>query len=155
MSFCRGKSARIPRSPTGLGGLYMPNRPKRPCGHPGCPVLISEGSRCENHKKQETRRYDEQRGTAHQRGYTARWQRYSKWFLRQSDNVFCKLQLPGCSNLAGGVDHIVPPNGPRDPLFWEPTNHQSACIHCNSVKGRRVIKGEAEPFSSRGGIKHG
>jgi len=126
----------------------VPGRIKRPCNYPGCPVLTTE-RHCEKHRKDTARQYDNSRGTAHQRGYTARWQRYSKWFLKQPGNVFCVLQLPGCTNVTQCPDHIVPPSGPDDPLFWDPSNHQAACLHCNSVKGNRTIVGKAEPFSSR------
>lgn len=134
-----------------MGLIIMPVRMKRPCSYPGCPELVTSG-RCDKHKRQEAKRYDKQRGTAAQRGYTARWQRYTKVFLRQPKNVFCKLQFPGCANVSQCVDHIDPPDGPDDPRFWDPDNHQGACIHCNSVKGRKKIKGEAEPFSARGRI---
>ena len=127
----------------------MPMRPKKPCAAFGCPALIEAGTRyCEKHKRQEAKRYDWERGTAAQRGFTGHWQRYSKWFLRQPENIFCKLQLPGCANVSQCVDHIDPPDGPNDPRFWDPENHQSACIHCNSVKGRRKMKGKGEPFES-------
>jgi 5-methylcytosine-specific restriction protein A len=127
----------------------MPQRLKRPCSQPGCPALVPVGERyCEKHRKEVARRYDQERGTAHERGYTARWRHYSRWFLKQPENVFCRLQLPGCTNLAQCVDHIDPPDGPNDPKFWDPNNHQSACIHCNSVKGRKVIRGDGKPFES-------
>jgi 5-methylcytosine-specific restriction enzyme A len=123
----------------------LPSRVKRPCAHPGCRELVEHG-RCDKHKKQDQKQRDEQRGSAHERGYTSRWSKYSKWFLRQPENVFCKLQLPGCKNISECVDHIQPVNGADDPLFFEPINHQSACIHCNSVKGHRYVKGEGKPF---------
>jgi 5-methylcytosine-specific restriction protein A len=124
----------------------MAIKPKHPCSHPGCAALVDKG-KCPEHSKQDAKRYDNQRGSAHQRGYTARWARYSKWFIRQPENVFCKLQLPGCTNLTGCVDHIQP-CPPTDPLFWSPANHQGACIHCNSVKGKRYIVGEGKPFEA-------
>ena len=127
----------------------MAMRPLRPCSHPGCPVLVREG-KCEKHAKREQKEYDKRRGSAHQRGYTYRWSMYSKAFLANPDNVFCKLQLPGCTNLAECVDHIDPPDGPDDPRFWNTKNHQSACIHCNSAKGHTKIIGEAEPFEAAG-----
>jgi 5-methylcytosine-specific restriction protein A len=67
-------------------------------------------------------------------------------FIKHPDNIFCKLQLNGCTNLAECTDHIVPPTGPSDPLFWDKSNHQAACIHCNSVKGHTSIKGDVKPF---------
>lgn len=124
----------------------MPKRPKRPCAYPGCPELVEYPDRyCQKHKQEKNRskrEYDRQRGTAAQRGYNYRWQKYSKWFLKQPGNQICKLRLDdGCNLIAQCVDHIVPPSGPDDPLFWDPNNHQAACIHCNSVKGKRAIKG--------------
>jgi 5-methylcytosine-specific restriction protein A len=106
--------------------------------------------RCDKHKASAQKRYDKQRGTPTQRGYNYRWAQYSKSFLNEPENQFCKLQLPGCKNIAECVDHIDPPNGADDPRFWDATNHQAACIHCNSVKGHRNIKGEAKPFDSIG-----
>lgn len=119
----------------------MPNKPLRPCSKTGCMELTSERF-CVEHKKDEQKRYDKQRGTAAQRGYNYRWQKYSKLFLKSPENAFCKLQLPGCTRLAECIDHINPPEGANDPRFWNTKNHQAACIHCNSVKGRRYIKGK-------------
>ena len=122
----------------------MPKRPKKPCSQPGCPNLVEAGTggRCELHKRQADQEYDRRRGSSSQRGYTARWQRYSKRYLKQPDNVLCMLRLPGCNVVAQCVDHIDPPDGPNDPRFWDSKNHQPACIHCNSVKGHRYLKGE-------------
>lgn len=126
----------------------MPSKSLHFCGYPGCNRLVAT-AHCEEHqplydaKKQEQfKRYDKQRGTASERGYTSRWSKYSKWFLAQPDNQICKLHLPGCTMLAQCVDHIKAHNGERDPLFWDANNHQPACIHCNSVKGNKTIVGE-------------
>ncbi len=116
-----------------------------------CGKVIDFGQSCDacaQKAEQSRKEYDRRRGTANQRGYTYRWQKYSRHFLSRPDNVFCKLQLPGCTNLADCVDHIVPPDGPDDPRFWDPANHQAACIHCNSKKGRRAQKGTAMPFEA-------
>ncbi|MFA5385939.1 MAG: HNH endonuclease [Eubacteriales bacterium] len=58
----------------------MPQRLKRPCTYPGCPEL-TDGGRCEKHKKQEARRYDEQRGTRQERGYTEDWLKVRRLYL--------------------------------------------------------------------------
>jgi len=119
----------------------MPVKPLKPCRQPGCSALVA-GSYCDKHKRQTQMEYDHQRGTASRRGYDGRWQKYSKWFLRQPGNQICKLRLDsGCTLVAKCVDHITPPAGPNDPLFWDPDNHQASCIHCNSVKGKRKIVG--------------
>jgi 5-methylcytosine-specific restriction protein A len=125
----------------------MPNKPLRPCARHGCPALVTSGY-CPQHAKQEQQRYDKQRGSSSERGYGSRWAKCSKYFLSQPENVFCKLQLQGCTNLSECTDHIDPPDGPNDPRFWDPNNWQGACIHCNSVKGHKHIKGEAEPFEA-------
>ena len=118
----------------------MPKKALKPCLKTGCNKLTRNGY-CDEHKKELQKHYDKQRGSAHERGYDSRWRRYSKWFLSQPENVLCKLQLPGCTRVANCVDHIDPPDGPDDPRFWNPNNHQGACIHCNSVKGHRLMEG--------------
>lgn len=115
----------------------MPRKPLKPCNKPGCGALVEGGGYCAKHKQENQQRVDRERGSAHQRGYNARWRRYANWFLRQPENVFCKLKLKGCTNLAECVDHIIPPDSPDDPRFWDPENHQSVCIRCNSRKGNR------------------
>lgn len=68
---------------TSLGGFSfarmevttMPKMPKRPCGFPGCPNL-TDGRFCEEHAKQENRRYERyQRNPATKRRYGRAWQR--------------------------------------------------------------------------------
>ncbi len=118
-----------------------PYKPLRPCSHPGCRELTSERF-CPAHKKAEQQYIDRQRGSANKRGYTYKWQKYAKWFLKQPGNQICRLKLStSCSIVANCVDHIQPPSGPDDPLFWDDGNHQAACLHCNSVKGRRTLRG--------------
>lgn len=120
----------------------IPRRPLRPCKHPGCPVLTREPY-CPEHAKVKQREREARRGTANQRGYTYRWNKYSKWYLRQPENQICKLRIDQrCKLIAECVDHIVPPNGPDDPLFWDENNHQASCLVCNSIKGARVMVGK-------------
>ena len=123
-----------------------PRRPRRLCKHPGCPELVEagQGGYCPEHAKARRQASDRLRGTATQRGYTYRWNKYSKWFLRQPGNQICRLRLDRrCTRLAMCVDHITPPTGPGDPLFWDPDNHQASCLVCNSIKGRRAMRGSA------------
>lgn len=112
----------------------MPQRPRTPCNYPRCPRLVNPGERyCLEHKRQEQRRYDEQRGTAAQRGYTYRWNKYSRWFRRQ--NPLCAIcEREGRVAPSEHVDHIKPVNGPDDPNFWEPGNHWALCHSCHSRK---------------------
>ena len=124
-------------------------RSRRLCRVPGCAGFALKGHRyCEAHaaeeraelRAQEAAR-DRRRGSARERGYDARWARYSKWFLSLPENQLCALRMDeGCAVVAQCVDHIDPPDGPEDPRFWDFSNHQPACIHCNSVKGHRFMR---------------
>ena len=128
-------------------GERMPKRPMPFCRHPGCSNLTSD-SFCSLHFSEQIERdkvRERKRASARQRGYTTRWDKYSKWFLSQPENQFCKLHLDDrCAVVAQCVDHIIPPSSPGDPLFWDRGNHQPACIHCNSVKGHSIRAGEFE-----------
>lgn len=53
----------------------MPSRPKRPCSYPGCPKLTN-GRFCEEHAKQEAKRYEKyNRDPAVRRRYGRAWKR--------------------------------------------------------------------------------
>ena len=53
----------------------MPRKPKRPCSFSGCPKL-TEGRFCEEHEKQESRRYEKYgRDPAVKKRYGRAWQR--------------------------------------------------------------------------------
>lgn len=121
----------------------MPRAALHPCVEPGCPILVERG-RCPTHEG----RHDRQRGTAHQRGYTYRWTQYSKAWLALFP--LCGMRLDGrmhaehsrCAQdshvtAAECTDHIVSPKHGGD--FWDPHNHQSLCLPCNT---RKAIKHE-------------
>ena len=127
--------------------IKMARRSQKFCGHIGCGEIVTGNIRfCERHKSDEAdaiRKRDVRRGSSRARGYTAQWDKYSKWYLLQPEHQLCALRLDGgCAVVAQCVDHIDPPEGPDDPKFWDQNNHQPACIHCNSVKGRRKIIGK-------------
>ena len=106
----------------------MPMRPKKICNHPGCSTL-TDRTYCEKHRQTVRRHYDQQRGTPAERGYGYRWRKYREQFL--IDHPICeKCWVKPTSD----VDHIIAVNGPDDPLFWEPSNHQARCHSCHSRK---------------------
>lgn len=119
------------------------------CRHAGCTVLTAERF-CDKHsvesealRKEQIRVQDERRGSSRQRGYDTRWSKYSHWYLSAPEHQLCALRLDdSCAMIAQCVDHIDPPDGPKDPRFWDTNNHQPACIHCNSVKGHKKIIGK-------------
>jgi 5-methylcytosine-specific restriction protein A len=113
----------------------MPYSAPKPCRYPGCPALVRDGSGyCPAHKVERGRAYDERRGSSHERGYGAAWQRYSRTFL-QMHPVCC---TPGCNQPSEHTDHIKAVSGPNDPLFWLEANHQPLCHSCHSRKTATV-----------------
>lgn len=113
----------------------------RTCAQKGCPTLVVRG-RCPAH----AREADRARGTSSERGYDRRWAAYSLRYRavhricgEQSDGTLdpthSRCLQAGIIGPAECVDHIVPVSkgGP----MWEPTNHQSLCLACNTAKGDR------------------
>ena len=73
----------------------------------------------------------ERRGTARQRGYSARWDRYSLRFRKR--HPICIACIDTIRSVEF-VDHIIPVRGTKDELFWLPWNHQSLCRHHHTEK---------------------
>lgn len=108
--------------------------PRRPCSFPRCPHFATVNSRCADH----------QRPSAAQRGYTGSWAAYARaWLLRYP---FCGMRADGqlwpvdslCARrglfvAARVVDHIVSLR--MGGALWDPFNHQSLCVSCNTRKG--------------------
>ena len=114
----------------------MPYKAARPCATPGCPNLTTNTPRyCDVHlkqKQQRTRTYDDNRGTASQRGYDARWQKARRIYL--SEHPLCVLcQQEGRVTAASVVDHIIPHRGDYS-LMWDENNWQSLCTHHHAIK---------------------
>ena len=67
----------------------------------------------------------EYRPSAHQRGYTGRWQRERLYFLSQHPLcVMCEAE--NRVKAATVVDHITPHRGNME-LFWDVSNWQALC----------------------------
>lgn len=79
---------------------------------------------------------DRRRGSPRSRGYTVSWEKYSRERLKEypwcAEHLLTDLLVPGSL-----TDHVVPVKGPDDPLFWDPTNHQTLCWSCHSAKTAR------------------
>ena len=59
----------------------MPTKPKRPCSYPSCPRLTS-GRFCEEHAKQEARRYEKyDRDPATRKRYGRAWKRIRERYI--------------------------------------------------------------------------
>lgn len=105
----------------------MPKNPAtfRPVGCAG-PVFGQDRARAES---------DARRGSAHRRGYTAAWARYSR--RRLIEHPLCvRCLAQGEVTPATVTDHVRPWRGDGR-LFWDPANHQSLCKPCHDRKTAR------------------
>jgi 5-methylcytosine-specific restriction protein A len=111
----------------------MPPRAKRPCTTPRCPNYAIDTKYCEEHQERVVQA-DRARGTAHERGYTSKWQRYSRAFLKRNPLCVCdeckKLPVPLPAQV---TDHIIPHKGDSK-LFWDKSNHQALNKRCHDRK---------------------
>ena len=110
----------------------MPMKPLRTCSKPGCPNLTSQGSYCEQHKKQDRKEQDSRRGSAAERGYDGRWQKARLLYLKQHP-LCVHCQTESTTRAATVVDHVVPHKGDKQ-LFWDENNWQALCKRCHDVK---------------------
>lgn len=105
--------------------------------------------RCEAHQAVERKRFDAERGTAHERGYTAAWQRARDGWLRLHP-LCVRHEERGEVEAAKVVDHKVPPRFKEamdsgdamrieraKRLFWDTKNWQSLCKPCHDSKTAR------------------
>jgi len=67
------------------------------------------------------------------RGYGSRWRKVRLDGLK-NEPLCRECKAKGITKAATDRDHIKPVRGKDDPLFWEPSNHQSLCHECHSRK---------------------
>ena len=109
--------------------LRMPRWPDHPCSHPGCPKLVPRGSKyCEAHAAL----HPEESRSAASRGYTGRWRKASKAYLR-AHPLCAECARQGRYVKATVVDHITPHRGDPE-LFWNQENWQPLCKSCHDRK---------------------
>lgn len=123
----------------------MPTLPTRPCTYPGCGQI-----RCTLHSRATARQYDQRRGTAHQRGYDARWQRVRLAVLIAEPLCRHCAEI-GIATPANEVDHITPlSRGGERLATW---NLQPLCHPCHARKTRRDMQFNCQSITdSRGGL---
>ena len=124
----------------------MALKPLRPCRHPGCCVLVSDGY-CDAHRPRGDRRSEEAKSW--------RWMYQTdewKLDLRPAQLLrepFCReCARRGVRTWATVVDHVVPHRGDWQ-LFIDPANHQSLCERCHNRKTAREMAEERKKNRSR------
>lgn len=122
----------------------MPNKAPHPCAVAGCPNLVYQGGRCEQHSTPKDRTHEAVRPSASARGYGCAWQqKRARWLAFHPWCVDLYGRHQGRHIRAKIVDHIIPlKQGGRD----DETNYQSLCVACNNRK-------TAHDGSRRGGQK--
>ena len=115
----------------------MPNKPLRPCNHTGCSQLVTSGY-CEAHSKQVQKRYDKQRGTAAERGYDSRWQRFREIYMR--GHPLCAMcEDKGYIVKADLIHHKTPLDQGGEK--YADDNLMSVCSSCHeSIHGKDRFK---------------
>ena len=122
-----------------------PQRAKRPCLVGSCKDFASNKGYCDQHQDR-IKKKDRERGTAHQRGYDARWEKDRTKFL--DENPLCAdHRKRGMIEAATVVDHIIPHKGDQV-LFWDKNNWQPLCKSCHDRKTATEDKGSWSPVQS-------
>ena len=110
----------------------MANKPLRPCRHPGCTVLVSDGY-CDAHRPKD-------RDRRSQEAQAWRWMyQTDKWTkdlqpVQLLQEPFCRACAQrGLRVRATDVDHIEPHRGDWT-KFTDQANLQSLCHSCHSRK---------------------
>ena len=113
----------------------MPQRPLKPCNHPGCSALVRGVPYCDSHRKQSTRYNEQFRQSSNDRGYDARWRKARLMYLKKF-TLCAECLKQERIELATDVDHIKPHKGDYE-MFWDQRNWQSLCHSCHSRKTAR------------------
>ena len=71
------------------------------------------------------------RKSSAERGYDARWQKYSAWRRRQPQEVLCGMCEQAATQM---LDHVIAAKKPGAPAFDEPSNHCGLCWPCHRRK---------------------
>lgn len=106
----------------------MPQKPKRPCRHPGCAEL-TDGQYCGHHQKQADARYNRyERDPATRKRYGRDWEKIRARYIRA--HPLCeRCQSAGRIKKADEVHHKLPlsKGGTHDE-----SNLMSLCESCHS-----------------------
>lgn len=112
--------------------------------------MLVESGRCQKH----TSAHEQRRGSAKERGYDHPWAEYSKRFRAEHplcgeradgsfDAVHSRCVQQGLETPAQCVDHVVPMS--QGGAKWDPSNHMSACLPCNTWKQATIERSSRVP----------
>lgn len=115
----------------------MPSAAPKPCSHPGCGVLVRDGSsRCAKHPKANSFA-DKKRGNRHERGYGTAWTKLREFVLKRDEGLCKPCKAAGRVTLASEVDHRIPKaEGGTD----DESNLQAICRTCHLDKTQAEAK---------------
>lgn len=112
----------------------MAHRLAGPCRTARCSSLASAGSGfCSKCRSAAFAQDRARRGSAHERGYDADWQRFREWFLRQRGNVVCA----DCQREASSEVHHVAKLRDCPARRLDPANCIGLCRDCHQIRTRR------------------
>jgi 5-methylcytosine-specific restriction protein A len=118
----------------------MPNAPKRPCRHPGCPALTRERY-CEQHARQHARESWQRmnalpRESAARRGYDRKWAECRKAYL--AAHPLCEDCLAEGRTAAAVLVHHKEPVDERPDLRLNWENLRGLCRNCHEIRHGRA-----------------
>jgi 5-methylcytosine-specific restriction protein A len=102
-----------------------PWKSKHPCSYPGCPKITADRF-CEQHSKIGDRKYDEERGTASERGYDAQWQKVR--IMKLNEDPLCEECLKKGIVVEAAVVHHIKPLETHPELRLMIDNLMSLCV---------------------------
>lgn len=108
----------------------MPFKPKKPCPYSGCPNL-TDGGKCEEHRRKIEREYEKERGSASERGYDATWHKVSEMHLNEFP-LCAECEKQSRATAATMTHHIKRIVDGGDKLAWD--NLESLCEACHNEK---------------------
>ena len=87
-------------------------------------------------KVEASKRHDERRGSARQRGYDGRWEKARKAYLAKHPLCVC-CAAHGVVNAARVLDHVEPHKGDKA-KFWNSSMWQGLCEWCDKSLKRPI-----------------
>jgi 5-methylcytosine-specific restriction enzyme A len=102
--------------------------PMRPPSIRACGCVVRSGERCQHmvaRDRERKARFDAQRPSARERGYTSKWDRERAAYLKAHPRC-CRCGAPSTV-----VNHKTPHKGDKR-LFWSRSNWEPVCAPCHN-----------------------